>query len=200
MSVATSGVSPRRHVLRRERVDGAGGRRSDHQRARRVGTRLGRGALPGSARACHVRARRQAGRRSRRDLRLCATGCEANGGRGGAADDAHRPRRRTGKGVRAVGVADLGAAQPPLRGRPVRRASSSAGASCSRPTLSYSELFYNVACCESLAGRTEDAIEDLRRAIALSERSRAYAKQDSDFDPIRDEPAFQELVGLNPEQ
>jgi tetratricopeptide (TPR) repeat protein len=59
----------------------------------------------------------------------------------------------------------------------------------------YASLFYNVACCESLAGRTTDAIDHLRRAIELSERSRAYAKDDSDFDPIRDEPAFKELVG-----
>ena len=58
----------------------------------------------------------------------------------------------------------------------------------------YSGLFYNVACCESLAGRTDDAIEDLRRAIELSERSRAYAREDADFDPIRDAPAFKELV------
>jgi tetratricopeptide (TPR) repeat protein len=56
-------------------------------------------------------------------------------------------------------------------------------------------LFYNVACCESLAGRTADALEDLRRAIEQSERFRAFAKEDSDFDPIRAEPAFQELVG-----
>jgi tetratricopeptide (TPR) repeat protein len=59
----------------------------------------------------------------------------------------------------------------------------------------YGGLFYNVACCESLAGRTADALEDLRRAIELSARSRAFAEEDSDFDPIRDEPAFQELVG-----
>jgi tetratricopeptide (TPR) repeat protein len=64
----------------------------------------------------------------------------------------------------------------------------------------YAELFYNIACCESLAGRTEDAIRDLRRAIELSDRSRAYAKQDSDFDPIRNEPAFQELIGPDREQ
>src|SRR6478609_2352245 len=57
----------------------------------------------------------------------------------------------------------------------------------------YGGLFYNVACCESLAGRTDDAIEDLRRAIELSERSRAYAREDSDFDPIRDAPGFKEL-------
>jgi hypothetical protein len=59
----------------------------------------------------------------------------------------------------------------------------------------YADLFYNVACCESLAGRTADAVEHLRRAIDMSEQFRAYAKDDSDFDPIRDEPAFKELVG-----
>jgi tetratricopeptide (TPR) repeat protein len=59
----------------------------------------------------------------------------------------------------------------------------------------YGGLFYNVACCESAAGRTADAVDHLRRAIALSERFRAYAQEDSDFDPIRGEPAFTELVG-----
>ena len=50
----------------------------------------------------------------------------------------------------------------------------------------YPELLYNVACCESLAGRTTDAVDHLRHAIDMSERSRALAKEDSDFDPIRD--------------
>jgi tetratricopeptide (TPR) repeat protein len=59
----------------------------------------------------------------------------------------------------------------------------------------YADLFYNVACCESLAGRTADALDHLRRAIDMSERFRAYAKDDSDFEPIRDERAFKELVG-----
>ena len=54
---------------------------------------------------------------------------------------------------------------------------------------------YNLACCESLAGRTADAIEHLRVAIELSERYRAHAAGDSDFDPVRDEPAFASLVG-----
>jgi tetratricopeptide (TPR) repeat protein len=56
-------------------------------------------------------------------------------------------------------------------------------------------LLYNVACCESLAGRTADALEHLRSAIDQSERFRAFAQEDSDFDPIRDDPAFKELVG-----
>ncbi len=59
----------------------------------------------------------------------------------------------------------------------------------------YAELFYNLSCCESLAGRTTDAVDHLRRAIDMSERFRAYAKDDSDFDSIRDEPAFKELIG-----
>ena len=59
----------------------------------------------------------------------------------------------------------------------------------------YAAVVYNVACCESLAGQTTDAIEHLRLAIDRSERLRSLAAEDSDFDPIRDEPAFKQLVG-----
>jgi tetratricopeptide (TPR) repeat protein len=59
----------------------------------------------------------------------------------------------------------------------------------------YAEPLYNLACCESLAGRTTDAIEHLRQAIDRSERLRSFAREDSDLDPVRDEPAFKELVG-----
>ena len=58
----------------------------------------------------------------------------------------------------------------------------------------YTMPLYNLACCESLAGRPADAIEHLRRAFEMSEDLRALAKTDSDFDPIRDDPAFKELV------
>jgi hypothetical protein len=58
-----------------------------------------------------------------------------------------------------------------------------------------SRLLYNVACCESLAGRTDDAIEHLRRAIEVDEQMRELATGDSDFDPIRAEPGFRALVG-----
>jgi tetratricopeptide (TPR) repeat protein len=58
----------------------------------------------------------------------------------------------------------------------------------------YTAVLYNVACCESLAGRTADAIEHLRLAIDRAERLRSLAAKDSDFDPIRDEQAFKELV------
>jgi tetratricopeptide (TPR) repeat protein len=59
----------------------------------------------------------------------------------------------------------------------------------------YSLPLYNLACCESLAGRKTEALEHLRQAIERSEMFRSYAKGDSDFDPIREEPAFKELVG-----
>jgi quercetin dioxygenase-like cupin family protein len=59
----------------------------------------------------------------------------------------------------------------------------------------YAGLLYNVACCESLAGQKTEAIGHLRRAIEGSERFRAFAAGDSDFDAINDEPTFKELVG-----
>ena len=59
----------------------------------------------------------------------------------------------------------------------------------------YPMLFFNLACCESLTGRTTDALDHLRRAIEMSEQFREDAKHDSDLDAIRDHPAFAELVG-----
>lgn len=59
----------------------------------------------------------------------------------------------------------------------------------------YPAILYNLACCESLAGRTADAVEHLRQAIERSARFKDFAKGDSDFDPIREEPAFKALVG-----
>ena len=56
-------------------------------------------------------------------------------------------------------------------------------------------LYYNVACCESLADRTADAVEHLRRAIDMWEDFRGMAEEDSDFDPIRGDPSFRDLVG-----
>lgn len=58
----------------------------------------------------------------------------------------------------------------------------------------YGLLFYNLACCESLTGHRADALEHLRRAIELSEEFRGHARSDSDLDPIRDDPAFKQLV------
>jgi hypothetical protein len=59
----------------------------------------------------------------------------------------------------------------------------------------YTMVAYNVACCESLAGRKEDAIRHLRMSVEHNEQLRSHAAGDSDFDAIRDEPEFKELVG-----
>jgi hypothetical protein len=61
-----------------------------------------------------------------------------------------------------------------------------------RPDQPY--LYYNVACCESLAGRPADAIGHLRKAIEMWDDCRGMARDDPDFDSIRDLPAVQELL------
>jgi hypothetical protein len=62
-------------------------------------------------------------------------------------------------------------------------------------TSGYANPLYNLACCEALAGRKEDAIEHLRQALEKSDRVREFAKGDSDLDSLRDEPAYKELLG-----
>jgi tetratricopeptide (TPR) repeat protein len=56
-------------------------------------------------------------------------------------------------------------------------------------------VLYNLACAESRLGRAGDAIEHLQQSIEDQERFRELAKTDTDFDSIRDLPAFKELVG-----
>jgi tetratricopeptide (TPR) repeat protein len=51
-------------------------------------------------------------------------------------------------------------------------------------------MLYNLACFESQAGRKADALEHLRRAVALDPKLGDRAARDADFEPIRDEPGF----------
>ena len=55
-------------------------------------------------------------------------------------------------------------------------------------------VLYNLACAESMTGRRTEALEHLRRSAEQSERHRDAARTDTDFDPIRDEPEFAEIV------
>jgi tetratricopeptide (TPR) repeat protein len=58
----------------------------------------------------------------------------------------------------------------------------------------YTGLYFNLACLESLADRPDDAIAHLEKAIEGSARFKDMAKGDSDFDAIRDDPRFEQLV------
>ena len=58
----------------------------------------------------------------------------------------------------------------------------------------YASPLYNLACCEALAGRTDDSIGHLRVAFERRPSLRDLAKEDTDLDPLRDVPAFRELV------
>jgi tetratricopeptide (TPR) repeat protein len=58
----------------------------------------------------------------------------------------------------------------------------------------YGSVLYNLACCEALAGRKEDAIGHLGSALERRPSLRDLARKDSDFDSLREEPAFKELV------
>jgi tetratricopeptide (TPR) repeat protein len=53
-----------------------------------------------------------------------------------------------------------------------------------------SNVLYNLACFESLAGRPDDALAHLTEAIELDSRMREWARTDEDFEAIRDDPRF----------
>lgn len=55
---------------------------------------------------------------------------------------------------------------------------------------------YNAACFECLAGDADAAFGHLRLAVELGpDEVRKYAADDTDFDPLRADPRFVELVG-----
>ena len=55
-------------------------------------------------------------------------------------------------------------------------------------------LYYNIACCESLLGRRDEALEHLKIALASHEPFVELARDDRDLDPVRDDPRFEKLV------
>ena len=53
-----------------------------------------------------------------------------------------------------------------------------------------SSALYNHGCFEALAGRTDQAIEHLKRAAALDPKAAAWAEGDTDLDSLRERPDF----------
>ena len=53
-----------------------------------------------------------------------------------------------------------------------------------------SRFLYDLACLESLSGRSEEAIDHLREAVELEHKLLEQARRDSDLDAIREDPRF----------
>ncbi len=58
----------------------------------------------------------------------------------------------------------------------------------------YAAVYYNTACFEARAGRTEAAVEHLQRAFELSPPLRELARDDEDLAALRGQPTFDALV------
>jgi adenylate cyclase len=56
-------------------------------------------------------------------------------------------------------------------------------------------LLYNVGCVFSLLGQVEPAIECLEKAASNGLTQKGWYEHDSNLDPLRKHPRFQELVG-----
>jgi mannose-6-phosphate isomerase-like protein (cupin superfamily) len=54
-------------------------------------------------------------------------------------------------------------------------------------------LHYALACYAAREGRADRALDHLRTAFANDPRTREWAREDSDLDSIRDDPAFPDL-------
>jgi mannose-6-phosphate isomerase-like protein (cupin superfamily) len=55
-------------------------------------------------------------------------------------------------------------------------------------------VVYNLACCEALSGRRDQALEHLRRAVELDPQIARHARSDSDLESIRDDPRFAAVI------
>ncbi len=56
-------------------------------------------------------------------------------------------------------------------------------------------ILYNIACAEALLGETDEALGHLREALEKHPQYAESAREDPDFEPIRSDPRFEELVG-----
>ena len=55
-------------------------------------------------------------------------------------------------------------------------------------------VYYGLALLDSIAGRTQECLGNLARAIELNPRSRLQARSDGDFQSMADDPRFTELL------
>jgi tetratricopeptide (TPR) repeat protein len=58
----------------------------------------------------------------------------------------------------------------------------------------FDAAWYNRACCHAVTQNFDQAIKDLQRAIELEPQNRERAKTDCDFDTIREDERFKQLI------
>ncbi|MDP8246272.1 MAG: tetratricopeptide repeat protein [Candidatus Hinthialibacter antarcticus] len=56
------------------------------------------------------------------------------------------------------------------------------------------EAMYNLACCYSMLGQKDSALSYLHRSAQMAPQCVDWAKEDREFDPIREDAVFQELL------
>lgn len=55
-------------------------------------------------------------------------------------------------------------------------------------------IHYQLACYHALAGNRDDALDHLRRAVAADPRLKQSARSDRDFEAVRADPRFRQVV------
>jgi hypothetical protein len=59
---------------------------------------------------------------------------------------------------------------------------------------SYDRAYYNRACYEAIRGRKDEAMKDLNEAVRLFAPNRGFARDDHDFDSLRNMEGFKKLI------
>ena len=186
-SLAAGSANARHRSVRDQRVRGARCGRRRRRGAHRALPRARRGVRR-AGRPSNLHARRRDCPRSRRDSRF-----HPRRGR-----EAARPCRGAGTSVLAIGGPrdavyepsaweDFFACRAPSHRRRLRRLPRRARIR-SRRRPDHPGTLYHLACAEALAGRPDDAVAHLRRALELRPELAEHASADEDFVSLRERP------------
>ncbi len=61
----------------------------------------------------------------------------------------------------------------------------------------FPEALYNLACCFAVLNKTEEALVNLDRATKQDVSCIDWAKEDVEFDPLRNDPGFKKILEIN---
>ena len=186
---------PRAPDARRRRLRDQLVHRPERRRRRRRGAHRedvrARGALPRPLGPRDVHARRRDARRARRDRGVHPRpGGEAPCTCGGAADVGARRRRPSRGGVRAGSRGSTRSRRRSTARRATTRRWSPRSPPASSENPDNPSLLYDLGCAEALAGRLDDALAHVARALELKPEWADHARKDSDLDEVRELPGW----------